>query len=85
LLVAAQGFQTYRAVFISGPTLERLDQNQKGIDSLVDYVAEVKKAQEQSGGQDSSRELLTNFITILCSSSDPGAHAACVRVGYGGE
>lgn len=76
LLLLMQGFQTYRALFTTGPLLARLDDNQEGIDALVSFVEDVKEDAADNQPVD-----LQVFIRLLCASDDPVRQAACVEIG----
>lgn len=56
-------------------TLDRLADNQAGIDVLVSFVREVQAQQEAAEG--GSGDAVQTLITILCASSDPVRIEAC--------
>jgi hypothetical protein len=84
VLALIQGVQLYRAWFISGPILQKLNTQGEGVQELVDFVQSID-ASTCSGtdcAPSDTERLLTNFITILCSSSDDMQREACVQLGY---
>lgn len=62
--------------------LERLDNNQKGIDELVGFVHDVQEQQSTSSGQSGQSKVVSDIIHLLCSSSDPERISACKQLGY---
>lgn len=58
--------------------IQRLDENQAGIDELVAFVRDVQAQQEANG--DSTSQLVNTLITLLCASEDPERDAACAAV-----
>lgn len=64
-------------------TLERIDRaitavenNQTGIDELVEFVHEIQAREQAQGNRDSSQM----FVELLCASSDPVRQQACARL-----
>lgn len=74
LLVAMQGWQTYRSLYVSGPKLDNIDSTVSGplsdangkLDFILDYI---KQSEESNGGQ--------VFLQILCSSDDELRQQKC--------
>jgi hypothetical protein len=60
--------------------VERIDDNQAGIDELVAFVHDVEK--QQAGGNSQTQQIVGNLITLLCASEDPVRTAACQQLGY---
>lgn len=59
--------------------LKKLDQNQAGIDELVNFVHDVVKQQASSSGGQS--QTVVQIFNLLCSSSDPVRIEACKQLG----
>lgn len=86
ILVMGLGYTLYRSVYQTGPLLNRMDSavsgiqaNQKGIDSLVAFVEDVKAQQTQGSGQG---DAVAQLIRLLCTSSDKVRQAACRALHY---
>lgn len=80
----------YRAFFVSGPILSRLDHQQQGIDDLVQFVEDVQAStcdptqlpEGEICPPSQTEQAVQIIIQILCSSQDDIRQAACKRLGF---
>jgi hypothetical protein len=79
LLVVTVGLLLYRSVFVNGPILHRLDDQQVSLDKLTSYVEEAEANRGGGGSPELQKVFIAIFETreIICVIPDPEVQKLC--------